>query len=118
MKKNFRVIKLDGLTGLFLAITAVVIVVASVVSLPVYGIKFLWNHFLNGYFDVQTIRLSQASLLWFAIIAMIYGYFKSKIHFKFVNVSNFSDAQMNNMDYEKFIEKIKEEQKENEKINH
>jgi len=118
MKKNFKVVQLNGITGLILAITLVVLVLSAILSLPIYGIKFLWNEFLNGYFDVQTIRLSQASLLWFAIVAVIYGQMRKKIRFKFVNVSNFSDTQMNTMDYDQFVKEIKEEQKENEKINH
>ena len=118
MKKNFKVVQLNGIAELILAITIVLIILGTVICLPVYGIKFLWNSFLNGYFDVPTIRLSQASLLWFAIVAIIYGQIRKKIRFKFVNVSNMSDAQLNTMDYEQFMKEIKEEQKENEKINH
>ena len=118
MKKNFKVVQLNGIAELILAITVVVIVLGTVLCLPVYIIKFLWNSVLNGYFDVPAVRLSQASLLWFAIVAVIYGQIRKKIKFKFVNVSNMTDAQMNTMDYEQFIKEVKEEQKENEKINH
>ena len=118
MKKNFKVVQLNGITELILAIAFVVIVLGVVICLPVYGIKFLWNSFLNGYFDVPTVRLSQASLLWFAIVAVVYGQIRKKIRFKFVNVSNLTDSQINTMDYEQFMKEIKEEQKKNEKINH
>ncbi len=117
MKKNFKVIQLNGMSGIILAIIAVVVVVGSFVAFPVYGIKFLWNTTISDYFGIRTIRLSQASLLWFAALSVLYGYLKSRIHFKFVNAGQITENKLNSVDYEKFLEKIKEEE-ENEKINH
>ena len=117
--KNFRVIQLNGPVGLLLAITLVVAVLGSLLIMPIYGIKFLWNTYISESFMIQTIRLSQAALLWGAVLAVVYGYLKSKIQFKFVNASAFpKDRLINKVDYEKFVEQIKKEQEENdEKIN-
>ena len=118
MNKKFKVIRINGLLGLFLAITAAVLAIGSVTVMPIYGVKFLWNSFVSTNFGIPSIRLSQASLLWFALVATAFGYLKSKICLKFVNTDDIQDHMMSGTDYEKFIEQIKKEQEENEKIHH
>ena len=118
MNKKYRVIKLNGFIGLLLAIIAVIMVIGSVTVMPIYGVKFLWNNYISTTFAIRTIKLSQAALLWGAIIAAAFGYVRSKIGFKLVNMSDFPDHTMSETDYEKFMEKIKKEQEENEKIHH
>ena len=117
MKKNFKVIQLNGLAGLAIILLVVLAAVGSVVVLPIYGTKFLWNEFISEPFAIQEIRLSQAALLWFAVLAVFYGYLKKRICFKFVNGDDMP-SNINSIDYEKFMEKIKEEQQKDEKINH
>ena len=63
MKKGFKVIQLNGISGIILALLAVCAILGSIIILPVYGIKFLWNTYISEGLLVQTIRLSQASLL-------------------------------------------------------
>ena len=118
MNKKFKVIRINGLLGLFLAITAVVLAVGSIAIMPIYGVKFIWNSYISTGFEIPAIKLSQASLLWFALVAAFVGYLKSKICLKFVNTDNFEDHIMTKTDYEKFMEQIKKEQEENEKIHH
>ena len=117
MNRKYRIIKLDGLTGILAALLTVGLIAGSIIILPVYGVKFLWNTYLSTGFSVPTIRLSQASLLWLGILALVAGYFKNRIGFKFVNMSDMQDHTISRTDYEKFLEKIKKEQEENEKIN-
>ncbi len=117
-KKKFKVIQLNGASGLLLILLLVLGLLGSFLILPLYGIKFIWNEFVSVYFNVQTIRLAQASLLWFAIIALIYGYLSKRIQFKFVNSSEFPNNDLKSIDYDKFVEKIKKEQQNDEKINH
>ena len=116
-KKNYKVIKLNGLSGLLLALFLVGVVLSSLFIMPIYGVKFLWNSFISESFDIATIRLSQASLLWFAVLAVAYGYIRSKVCFKFVNAIDLPENKFNRVDYETFLEKIKKEQEDNEKIN-
>ena len=118
MKKNFKIIELSGLAGIIIILLVILAVVGSVVVLPVYGVKYIWNEFINAYFNLPAIRLAQASLLWFAALAVAYGYLKKRICFKFVNMADMPDNHIRQIDYEKFMEKIKEEQKNDEKINH
>lgn len=117
MKKNFKVIQLNGIAGFIIILLAIVTISGSLFILPIYGVKFLWNEFANGYFNLPTIRLAQASLLWFAVLATAYGYIKKRVCFKFVNMGDFPENNINQMDYDKFMEKIKEEQQNDEKIN-
>ena len=118
MNKKFRVIRLNGPFGLLMALLIVGAIIGCITILPIYGVKFLWNTYISNSFSIPEIRLSQATLLWFAVISTIIGYLRNKICFKFVNVDNFQDHMMSRTDYEKFIEKIKEEHEENEKIHH
>ena len=118
MNKKFKVIKLNGPLGLLMALVIVGTIIGSITIMPIYGVKFLWNTYISNSFNVPDIRLSQASLLWFAVISAIIGYLRNKVCFKFVNTADFQDHVMSRADYEKFIEKIKEEQEENEKIHH
>ena len=117
MKKNFKVIQLNGFAGLIIILLVVLAAIGSIVVLPIYGTKFLWNEFVSSAFTIQEIRLSQAALLWFAALAVFYGYLKKRICFKFVNSAEMPN-NINSIDYEKFMEKIKEEQQKDEKINH
>lgn len=117
MNKKYKVIKLDGPLGILAALLVVGLIVGSITVMPVYGVKFLWNTYISTSFGLSTIRLSQASLLWFAMLAIVFGYFRSRIGFQFVNMSDMQDHTMSQTDYEKFMEKIKKEQEENEKIN-
>jgi len=116
MNRKFKVIQLDGFSGLLLLLL-VLGVVGSFAVLPVYAVKFFWNEFVNLYFDAPQIRLAQAALLWFAVLSLMYGYLKKRIQFKFINAANFGDNDIRPVDYDKFIEKIKKEQQNDEKIN-
>ena len=117
MNKNFKIIKLNGLSGLILFLLLVLGIVGSFAVLPVYAVKFLWNEFVNAFCGAPQIRLAQAALLWFAALAMIYGYLKKKVEFRFVNTTDFSDNNIRPIDYDKFIEQIKKEKQNDEKIN-
>ncbi len=117
MNKKFKVIQLNGLSGLMLLLLLVLGVVGSFAVLPVYAVKFLWNEFVNLYLGAPQIRLAQAALLWFAVLSIVYGYLKKRVQFKFVNTADFSDNNIRPVDYEKFIEQIKKEQQNDEKIN-
>ena len=116
-KKNFKVIQLNGLSGLLLLLLLLLSVAGSIAILPIYAVKFLWNEIVSTTFDIQTIRLAQAALLWFAVLSVMYGYLKKRVQFRFVNQSNFSESSLKEIDYEKFIEKIKKEQQNDKKIN-
>ena len=118
MNRKYKVIKLDGPLGILMALLVVGLIIGSITIMPIYAVKFLWNTFVSTNFAIPTIRLSQASLLWFAGLAVVFGYFKNRIGFQFVNMSDMPDHTISKVDYEKFIEKIKEEQEENEKIHH
>ncbi len=115
--RKYKVIQLNGLSGFVLALVLIFTVVASVVVMPVYGVKFLWNEILSASFGISTIRLAQAALLWFAALAVAYGYLKSRIQFKFINQADLPDSTLRQIDYEKFMEQIKKEQQNDEKIN-
>ena len=117
MNRKYRVIKLNGPLGILMALLVVGLIIGSIAVMPIYAIKFLWNTYVSTSFAIPTIRLSQASLLWFGMLAVVFGYFRSRIGFQFVNMSDMPDHTMSQTDYEKFIEKIKKEQEENEKIN-
>ena len=118
MKRKYKIIRLNGPTGILFAVCLLIIISAIIAILPIYTLKFLWNNFISTTFAIKTIRLSQAALLWGAIAATIFGYLKTRVNFKYVNMADFHNSNISNTDYKKFIEQIKKEQEENEKIHH
>ncbi len=116
-KRKFKVIKLNGFSGLVLLLIVVLTVLLSITVLPVYGVKFLWNELVAPLANISSIRLAQAALLWFAVLAVVYGYLKSRIQFKFINQAELHDSAMRQIDYEQLMENIKKEQNNDEKIN-
>lgn len=122
MKKNFKIIQLNGLTGILTALLVVTIVIGSITILPIYGIKSFWNNFLAENFAIQTIRLSQAALLWGAGLAVIYAQIKKRVRLQFMHSAELKDNFPKTINYAKFIEEIKKEElkgeiQDDEKIN-
>lgn len=122
MKKNFKIIQLNGLTGIITALLILVTIVSCVTVLPVYVIKFLWNNLLANEYGIQTIRLSQAALLWGAGLALIYAQIKKRIRLQFMHSTELKDNFPKNINYAEFLEEMKKEElkgeiKNDEKIN-
>ena len=106
-KKSFRVIHINGISGLILAISVVLMIIGIVFVAPTYGIKFLWNTQIHTRTVLPMIGFVQSTLLWIAGALIFSLFFKNRIKFKFKDVSD-----LTNEEYQKLMEEI--EKKENE----
>ena len=104
-KKGFRVIQINGMSGLIMAIIVVLTIIGVVLVAPTYGIKFLWNTQIHTRTALPSISFIQATLLWIAGALVVSMFFKNKIKLKFKDVSDLS-----NEEYQKLIEEIEKKE--------
>ncbi len=70
MKRNTKIIQINGLRGLALALFTVICLAAGFIAFPGYVAKNIWNYFA-GFGYVPVINMFQGVMLW-AIIAISY----------------------------------------------
>ena len=104
-KKGFRVIQINGMSGLIMAIAIVLIIIGIVFVVPTYGIKFFWNTQIHTRTMLPSISFMQATLLWIAGALIISMFFKNRIRFKFKDVTNLSPEE-----YKKLVEEIEKKE--------
>ena len=69
MKKNFKVITINGVRGIFAAIFVVLGLIAGFVISPGWVCMQIWNKVAEQTFTISTMNLFQGIMLW-AIIAL------------------------------------------------
>ncbi len=69
MNKNFRVITINGIRGIFAVIFVVLGLIAGFIVSPGWVCMQIWNYFLEDSTVVSTMNLFQGIMLW-AIIAL------------------------------------------------
>lgn len=104
-RKGFRVIQINGFSGLILAVMVVLVIIGIIFVAPTYGIKFLWNTQVHTRTALPSISFIQATLLWVAGALCASMFFKNKIRLKFKDVSDLS-----NEEYQRFIEEIEKKE--------
>ncbi len=105
-RKGFKIIQINGISGLIMAVSVVLIIIGIIFIAPTYGIKFLWNTQIHTRTTLPSISFLQATLLWIAGALIFSLFFKNRIHLKFKDVTGLSQEE-----YQKLIEEI--ENKEN-----
>lgn len=69
MKKNFKVITINGVRGIFAAIFVVLGLIAGFIISPGWVCMQIWNKIAEQTFTMSTMNLFQGIMLW-AIIAL------------------------------------------------
>ena len=69
MKKNFKVITINGVRGVFAAIFVVLGLIAGFIISPGWVCMQLWNYIFEDYNTIPMMNLYQGIMLW-AIIAL------------------------------------------------
>ena len=69
MKKNFKVITINGVRGIFAAVFVVLGLIAGFVISPGWVCMQIWNKVAEQTFTISTMNLFQGIMLW-AIIAL------------------------------------------------
>jgi sensor histidine kinase YesM len=108
-KQGFKIVQINGISGLIMAIAVVLMIIGIIFVAPTYAIKFLWNTQIHTRTMLPSISFIQATLLWVAGALVASVFFKNKIHLKFKDVTNLSQEE-----YQKLIEEIESKEKNDE----
>lgn len=92
MKRNAKIIQINGLRGLIMAMFIVTCLVAGFVIFPGFVAMNIWNHFATY---IPQLNLYQGVLLW-TIVALI-GFILNKQSFSvtFASPKELNDEEMN-----------------------
>lgn len=102
MKKNLRVVKINGFRGLFLTLFIISCLIAGFIAFPSFLAMNIWNHLAVKTGSFPFINFYQGILLW-AIIAFAIFMFSKR---KFI-VSFSSKQELTEDEIKKVISRIK-----------
>lgn len=102
MKKNLRVVQINGIRGLFLTLFIISCLIAGFIAFPALLTMNLWNYLASKTGSFPLINFYQGTLLW-AIIAISTFVFSKK---KFI-VSFSSKQELNDDELKDVVSKIK-----------
>ena len=95
MKKNFRVIQINGFRGLFLAIFAISCLIAGFVAFPSFLTMHTWNYLSTATGSLPVINFGEGLLLWAIIIFSVFIFNKKKLIVSFKGQQELSDDEVN-----------------------
>lgn len=97
MKKNLRVIQINGFRGLFLALFIISCLIAGFIAFPAFLTMNIWNYlsFKTGSF--ASINLLQGILLWAIITFSIYLFNKKQFIVSFKAHQELSEDEVRNI---------------------
>lgn len=104
MKKNFRVIQINGFRGICLALAIVTCLIAGFVVFPGVLAMFAWNFVSVKTAMVPTVGVLQGTLLW-GIIVVSYMIIKKRA----VMISFKAPTELSEQELDEVMERIKME---------
>ncbi|MFA6990091.1 MAG: hypothetical protein WC197_08495 [Candidatus Gastranaerophilaceae bacterium] len=94
MNKQFKVIQLNGFSGLFLIIFIFVGIFFGFILFPVKVLMFGWNSVVNEMLKWPSINYFQAALLWGFIVLSFYTVIKKSISIKIQQGDELTDIEI------------------------
>lgn len=94
MKRNVRVIQINGFRGLLLAIFVVTCLIAGFVVFPAFLTMHIWNYLAITTGSFPLINFLQGILLWAIIIFSIYLFNKKKFIVSFNSQQELTDDEL------------------------
>lgn len=82
-KKDFKVITINGFAGLFLFVCLISFTISSLIIMPIWGLKELWNYVIASYFGGPSIGFLNAVLLYLIIVLSCYAILRNFIAISF-----------------------------------
>lgn len=93
MKKNAKIIQINGFRGILTALFIVTCLAAGFIAFPGFVAMNIWNHFAGN--NVPQINLFQGVLLW-AIVALIYFIAsKQRVAVSFATPKELNEEELN-----------------------
>lgn len=97
MKKNLRIIQINGFRGLLLAIFIISCLAAGFIVFPAFMTMHIWNYLSLKTGSIPAINLLQGILLWAIITLSIYMFNKRKFIVSFKSHQELSDDEVKDM---------------------
>ena len=121
MNKNFKIIQINGFSGLLLVCFIITGLFCGFVLFPIWLLMTAWNAIIGDILNGVPINYVQATLLWGFITLSIYLSLKNSISFKVQKTANLNDEELkdllkNNKNIDKTEDIVEENQKEEETI--
>lgn len=105
MNKNFKIIQINGLSGLLLLALVGLSVICGFVFFPIWVLMIGWNAVVGEIFHKVTINYFQSMLLWFSILLALYLFLRNSITIKF-------EKPMDTNDFKEMIKETKNPEEE------
>ncbi len=102
MKKNLKVIQINGFRGILLGLFIVSCLIAGFIAFPALLTMNGWNYLANTTGSFPSINFTQGVLLWGIIVLSIYIFNKRKFIISFNTKHELSDEELSEV-----ISKIK-----------
>ena len=94
MKKNIRVITINGFRGIVFALFIVAGLISGFVIAPSYACKMLWNFIGTNYVVLPHMEFYHGLILWLIIALSIYAICKNKVYVAVPMVRNFDEDKI------------------------
>lgn len=94
MNKNFKVIQLNGLSGLLLLGVVIAGLVCGFVLFPIWMIAVGWNAVIAQSFNGPDINYIQAALLWSIIAISLLMGLKNSVSFRVQKENDLNDVDL------------------------
>lgn len=99
--KNLKVVSINGITALAIAIVVVLISVLVIFLCPIVIIREFWNYFVTDLLSLPEIGYLHAFLLWSAGALTIFVLIKNRIKISFQSYKGDADS-----DFEEILHEI------------
>lgn len=97
MKKNLKVIQINGFRGIFMAMFIVSCLVAGFVAFPALVTMNIWNYLAIRTGSFPSITFGAGILLWVIIIFSVYLFNKRKFIVSFTSQQELSEDEVKNI---------------------
>jgi len=81
MKKNVKIITINGIRGLVFAIFIICGLIAGFVISPAFGCMYLWNYIADNYIAMPHMAFYHGLMLWGIIGLSIFAVCRNRIYF-------------------------------------
>lgn len=97
MKKNLKVIQINGFRGIFMAMFIVSCLIAGFIAFPALVTMNLWNYLAIKTGSFPSITFGAGVLLWAIIIFSVYLFNKRKFIVSFSSQQELSEDEVKNV---------------------
>jgi len=104
MKKNMRVVQINGIRGLFMAFFVISCLVAGFIAFPSFLTMNIWNYLAESTSSLPLINFYEGIMLWSIIAFGFYVFNKRKFIVSFNAKQELSDSEL-----KEIVEKIKKQ---------